>query len=237
MALQRPSPRALNRILLNVLLDGALAAVAAPLARYLADADGGLLHPLWFVAGGAITLLLAGLPFRMPQQYWRFAGIEDLLAVVGGSVASRGAVRAAAAVSGFPLPSATFPVIHAPTLIVLLGTPRVIYRLRRGRVRTGAAAQPVLLVGAGENADVFLRAVDTREGQSFRVLGLLSAGAGQCRAADPWAVDPGVGGAGGGGAGPVAAGGAAGGGAGADRAGTGRAARWPSWWRRRRRRA
>ena len=178
MALQRPSPRALNRILLNVLLDGALAALAAPLARFLADPRGGLLHPLWFIGGGAITLLLAGLPFRMPQQYWRFSGIEDLLAVVGGSVASAALFALALSLSGFGIPTETFPVIHALTLIVALGTPRVIYRLRRGRARTAAAAQPVLLVGAGENADVFLRALDTRDGQSFRVLGLLGLGTG-----------------------------------------------------------
>ncbi len=178
MALQRPSSRALNRILLNVLLDGGLAAVAAPIARYLADPGGGLLHPLWFIAGGAITLLLAGLPFRMPQQYWRFSGIEDLLAVVGGSVASAALFALMLSFTGFGLPTETFPVIHALTLIVALGTPRVIYRLRRGRARSGGAAQPVLLVGAGENADVFLRAVDTRAGQSFRVVGLIGLGPG-----------------------------------------------------------
>ncbi|HYZ63748.1 MAG TPA: nucleoside-diphosphate sugar epimerase/dehydratase [Acetobacteraceae bacterium] len=180
MRLQRPFPRAVNRILLNVLLDGALAAVATPVARYIADPDGGLLHPLWFIAGGAITLLLAGLPFRMPQQYWRFAGIEDLLGVVGGSIASAILFALLLVGAGFPLPTRTFPIVHALTLIVALGTPRVVYRLRRGRARgTDNGAQSVLLAGAGENADVFLRALDTREGRgSFRVVGLLSLGPG-----------------------------------------------------------
>ncbi len=180
MALQRPTPRALKRILLNVLLDGALAAIATPLARYLADPTGGLLHPLWFIAGGAITLLVAGLPFRMPQQYWRFSGIEDLLGVVGSSIISAALFAGLLLVSGFPLPTATFPLIHALTLIVALGTPRVVYRLRRGRRRAGEGdAQAILLAGAGENADVFLRALDTREGRAaYRVLGLLSNGPG-----------------------------------------------------------
>lgn len=175
MALQRPFPGAVNRILLNVLLDGAMAAVAAPLARYLADPEGGLLHPLWFIAGGAITLLVAGLPFRMPQQYWRFSGLDDLLGVVGSSVVSAILFSLLLVVTGFPLPTTTFPAVHALTLMVALGAPRVIYRLRRGRSRASdRAAQAVLLVGAGENADVFLRALDTREGRaSFRVVGLL----------------------------------------------------------------
>ena len=184
MALQRPSPRALKRILLNVLLDGALAAVATVLARYLADPTGGLLHPLWFIAGGAITLLVAGLPFRMPQQYWRFSGIEDLLGVVGSSVISAALFALLLFVSGFPIPTETFPVVHALTLMIALGAPRVLYRLRRGRARgageaAGEAAQSVLLAGAGEDADVFLRALDTRAGRaSFRVTGLLSLGPG-----------------------------------------------------------
>ncbi|MGI4951319.1 MAG: hypothetical protein ACRYGM_05905, partial [Janthinobacterium lividum] len=87
MALQRPPP--INRrILLNVLLDGALAAVATPLASAVADPAAGLWRPLWFVAGGAVTLLVVGFAFRMPQQYWRFSGIADLLGVVGASIAS-----------------------------------------------------------------------------------------------------------------------------------------------------
>ncbi len=185
MAPQRPpSPTkpAINRILLNVLMDGALAAVATPVARYIADPGGGLLHPLWFVAGGAITLLLAGLPFRMPQQYWRFAGIEDLVGLVGSSIASAVLFAVLLRVSGFPLPTPTFPVVHALTLIVALGAPRVVYRLQmaRRRGRDGAEAQSVLLVGAGDGADLFLRALEFGHGRaSYRVAGLLSLRQGQ----------------------------------------------------------
>ena len=173
-----------NRILVNVLLDGALAAVATPLARYIADPGGGLLHPLWFVAGGAITLLLAGLPFRMPQQYWRFAGIEDLVNLVLSSVASAVLFALLLHVSGFPLPTPTFPVVHALVLIVALGAPRVVYRLQmaRRRARDGADATQlaVLLVGAGDGADLFLRALEFGHGRvNYRVLGLLSLRQGQ----------------------------------------------------------
>jgi O-antigen biosynthesis protein WbqV len=116
----------------------------------------------------------------MPQQYWRFSGIEDLLGVVGSSVASAVLFALLLVVSGFPIPTKTFPVIHAITLMIALGTPRVVYRLRRGRARApGREAQSVLLAGAGENADLFLRALDTREGRAaFRVAGLLSLGPG-----------------------------------------------------------
>ncbi len=177
-----PSQRPVNRILLNVALDGVLAAVATPLARYVADPGGGLLHPLWFVAGGAITLLVAGLPFRMPQQYWRFTGIADLVGLVGSSVVSAVLFALLLGVSGFPLPTPTFPVVHALVLIVALGTPRVVYRLRLAQRagREATDAQSVLLVGAGDGADLFMRALEFGEGRAaFRVVGLLSVREGQ----------------------------------------------------------
>ncbi len=178
---QRSATQPVNhRILLNILLDGMLAAIATPLASFVADPEAGLLRPLWFVTGGAITLLVAGVPFRMAQQYWRFAGIEDLLGVVGGSVVSALLFALLLRLTGFPLPTMTFPVVHALVLIVALGTPRVLYRLRPGRARAGADAQLVLLAGAGEGADLFLRSLEYRDGRrNFRVVGLLSRGDGQ----------------------------------------------------------
>ncbi len=170
-----PSQRSLNRILVNVLLDGALAAAAAPLARFLADPGGGLLHPIWFVAGGAITLLLSGLPFRLPQQYWRFSGRGDLVDVAVASVAGATLFSAGLALTGFPLPSVTFPVVHAFTLMALLGAARATYGAYHGRTRAeDRDATPVLLVGAGEPAELFIRACAQDRRAGMRVAGLLS---------------------------------------------------------------
>ncbi len=170
--------RPLNRILVNVLLDGALAAVAAPIARWLADPQGGLIHPLWFLAGGAITLLVGGVPFRMPQQYWRFSGVADLLGIAGASVASALLFAALLLGTGFRLPSITFPIIHALTLLVMLGSLRIVYRLSQGRPIGGSAVQTqrVLLVGADEAADLFIRAVRRERATPLRVVGLLARG-------------------------------------------------------------
>ncbi len=175
-----PSQRSVTRILLNVALDGALAAVAAPLARWVADPGGGLLHPLWFIAGGAITLVVAGAVFRLPQQYWRFAGIPDLLGVAGGSVASAVLFALLLRSTGFPLPTTTFPIVHALTLFVLLGAPRVFYRLYKLRPGLpGDSAQSVLLIGAGEGADLFLRSLAADRRAPYRVIGLLALGRNQ----------------------------------------------------------
>ncbi|WP_428375732.1 polysaccharide biosynthesis protein [Lichenicoccus sp.] len=170
--------RSINRILVNMALDGALAAAAAPIARYLADPHGGLIHPLWFLAGGAITLLVGGAPFRMPQQYWRFSGVADLLSIAGGSVLSAALFALLFHVTGFPLPSVTFPVIHAMVLLLMLGGLRIVYRLSQAkRVRLSAeAVQPVLLIGADEPADLFLRAIGRDRSSPLRILGLLALG-------------------------------------------------------------
>jgi len=170
-----PPQRSVNRILVNVLLDGALAAAAAPIARWIADPGGGLLHPLWFLAGGAITLLIVGLPFRLPQQYWRFSGLSDLIAVAGGSVASALLFAALLLGTGFPLPSVTFPIVHALTLVVLLGAPRVIYRVYQGNWRGAddGEVERVLLIGADAPADLFIRAVSRRR-SGLRIIGLIS---------------------------------------------------------------
>jgi O-antigen biosynthesis protein WbqV len=171
------SQRSVNRILMNVALDGALASVAAVLARWIADPGGGLLHPLWFLSGGAITLLVGGLPFHLAQQYWRFAGVEDLLGVAGGSIVSAALFAALLLGTGFPLPTVTFPIIHALTLMLLLGAPRVVYRVLKARTaRSAPAVQRVLLVGAGEGADSFLRALSTERHTGLRVMGLLALG-------------------------------------------------------------
>ncbi len=170
-----PSQRSVSRIAINVAADGALAAIAAPIARWIADPQGGLLHPLWFVAGGGITLLLGGLPFRLSQQYWRFAGISDLTGVIGSSIASAILFAALLLATGFPLPTITFPIIHAGTLAVLLGAPRLAYRLYHGRPRIAdAPTETILLIGAGDAADAFLRTLSGRSRARFRVAGLLA---------------------------------------------------------------
>ena len=158
-------------------MDGALAAVAAPLARWIADPGGGLLHPLWFLASGGITLLLGGLPFRLSQQYWRFSGLADLAGVMGGSIACAVLFSGLLLATGFHLPTITFPIIHALTLMVLLGSPRLAYRLysTRSRGEDGdRRAEDALLVGAGAAADSFIRAAATRTGPKLRVVGLLA---------------------------------------------------------------
>jgi O-antigen biosynthesis protein WbqV len=176
------SRRSLQRILINILLDGLAALFAVPLAAWIAAPGGAQLPVLLWVLGAA-SLLLGGLPFQLPQQYWRFSGLRDLLAVAGGSALGAALFALCLWLGGVGLPSPTFPVIHGLSLLVLLGVPRVAYRLMRGRPRGGVEeeqdTQPVLLVGSGDGADIFLRALRAERAPRLRAIGLLTSGARQ----------------------------------------------------------
>ena len=176
-----PAPAA-RRIAINVAVDAGLAAAALPMARWLAAPSADPVPSLAMLATAVAALLAAGLPFRLSVQYWRFAGMADILGVAAGSVGAATLFALAMQMLRVPLPSPAFPAIHALTLLVLLGVPRMGYRLLRERRLPGpvaAPARPVLLVGAGEGADLFLRALATDAAAPWRAIGLLSLGQAQ----------------------------------------------------------
>ncbi len=172
------------RIALNIAIDGALAALAVPFARAVADPSGDWLHPPWLPAVGAATLLLAGLPFRLPWQFWRFAGIDDLLAVAWSSGVGAALLAFVLALTGTASTNPAFPVVYALILLVVLGAPRVVYRRWRHRrgLPVGARTPDMpsaLVIGAGEDIDLFLRALAWDRRQTLQVEGLLAVGSRQ----------------------------------------------------------
>ncbi|MFC0410084.1 polysaccharide biosynthesis protein [Roseomonas elaeocarpi] len=173
-----------RRILLNLALDLALAALALPLALWL-DAPGNWPPPQWWppaLAGGVGAFLLGALPLRLPRQYWRFASIPDISAVIAAAV-----VMAATFYAGlwlftpdgyrWPLPSLAFPLLHAGSLVALLGGTRLIARMQHAH-RAGPASdtppRTALLAGAGDAVDIFLRALSAQRAPGFQVLGILA---------------------------------------------------------------
>ena len=117
-------PRALRRILLNAGLDGLLAGMAVPLAQAMAAPDSDPFVPLWAMPWGAAALLLAGVPFRLSVQYWRFSGVSDLLGVAAASIAAAALFPVVLHEAGVLPVTLAFPAIHALVLIVLLSVPR-----------------------------------------------------------------------------------------------------------------
>jgi O-antigen biosynthesis protein WbqV len=86
------------------------------------------------------------------------------------------------ALAGPASPNLPFPVVHALTLLVMLGIPRVAYRrlLPRaaGRPRQDAV-RSVLLVGSGGDSDLFLRALARDQRRRFQVDRLPASGSRQ----------------------------------------------------------
>lgn len=174
-------PRAVLRIALNVASDAALAASATVLAAWVTVPDLGFgALPGWAAAWSALALLLCGTPFRLSLQYWRFAAPTDLLGVGAASASAAAVFALGLQITGTALPGPAFPVAHSLSLFVTLALGRILYRLfQEGVSPAGDGAQPLLLVGAGDGADLFLRALGAERGAPYHVVGLLSLGQAQ----------------------------------------------------------
>ncbi len=171
--------RSTQRIALNAALDGLLAAASVVLARWLVAPAADPVAPAWTLLWGAASLLLAGLPFRLSVQYWRFSGPSDLLGVGAASLTGAALFALGLHLAHVALPVPTLPIVQALALMALLAIPRIFYRLLQEGTGGGAGAQPVLLVGAGEGADLFLRALAGDRDAPYRATGLLSLGRAQ----------------------------------------------------------
>ena len=169
-----------QRILLNLGLDLALAALALPTALWLAAP--GQWPPLgWWVGGLAGSLLAfaaAALPLRLPRQYWRYVGLPDLLPVAGASALAAGLFwLGLLATDAWRPANAAFPLLHAGMMAALTGGARLLGRLRsahRAGPVSDVPAQPVLLAGGGDSADLFIRALIAQRAPGYRVEGILA---------------------------------------------------------------
>lgn len=169
---------AARRIAANAGGDAIVGAVACLAAIYLANPAAPAPNP-WALLWAAVAVLLAGLPFGLSTQYWRFAGSAELLAVAAASALAAALTTLVLQVARVKLPSAAFPVIDALCLCVLLSGSRAAYRFLRGGTRDATIGRPVLLIGTGAEADLFLRAIDIDFEAGLRAIGLLSLGDGQ----------------------------------------------------------
>lgn len=168
-----------HRILLNLALDGLIALLALLLAVWAIAPRNWPSGAWWAVAapGAVLALLAAGAVLRLPQQYWRFVGLRDLLAVAGAAFGGAALFwLGGQMLDGWQPANPAFPLIHALLLGALLIGARVLALVQATRHAGEAAAdaQTVLLVGVAEGTDLFIRALERDRRAPYRVIGILS---------------------------------------------------------------
>lgn len=175
-----PSPRASVVYLHDLVMTGA----AFSVALYLRVGEQAFsLYGEALLTGTPILIAVAAVLYRLFGLYrgiWRYASMPDLAQLLRAVTA---------VVLGFVLIGFLFnrldavprsvPLILWFVLLVLLGGPRFTYRLLKDQRISfrddgnGAGAIPVLLLGVGDAADLFIRSQAHGHGALYRVVGLL----------------------------------------------------------------
>jgi FlaA1/EpsC-like NDP-sugar epimerase len=133
----------------------------------------------WYMLALCVSIACVIFPLLgMYRGIWRYASIEDLLNITKGATL--------VVLLFLPLMfilnrmeeiPRSVPFIQWCLLIVALGGSRFAYRLLRHhallRVDSGAPTVPVLLLGAGDAADLFIRVSRSDPHAPYRVVGLL----------------------------------------------------------------
>ncbi len=177
-------PRRPFRSEIAYLHDLIMAGLSFVLAFYLRVGDGlaEFGHLPW--VGALVFVLIAAAMFRIVGLYggvWRYASMNDLLAITRAATLSilvfLPVLFLVTRLHMFPR---SLPFIHWFVLMALLGGPRFVYRmLKDGRQRSKMAASsragiPVLLIGAGDESETFIRAELRNPQPAYRILGLLA---------------------------------------------------------------
>ena len=173
-----------NRRLLAFLHDTAVAAIAFWLALSLRlsgdfggqDVEAAVIASLLFTGTCGAVFLANGLY----RSIWAFASLRDLMEILRSSTIAVAIFLAIAFLTtrleGVPR---TVPFMAWFIMLAGLGGARVIFRLSRERrlsvlwERSGAGRVNVLLVGAGDEADIFMRATSANPQSAYHVVGII----------------------------------------------------------------
>ena len=158
-----------------------MAAAAFVLSLYLRLGDDFWSQTKDFLLEGTLlfTAICAAVfaSFRLYRGVWRYASLDDLLAIAKAvSLAILIFAVALFALTRLELMPRSALAINWLLLMGMLGGPRLLYRIAKDRGFFGILEQgfdgriPVLLVGAGDIADAFLRQ-QRKPGEQYRVVG------------------------------------------------------------------
>ncbi|MEJ0072395.1 MAG: nucleoside-diphosphate sugar epimerase/dehydratase [Pseudomonadota bacterium] len=178
--LPRPHPALIA--LIHDIVMSAVAFVAAVVLRMGWDAFEQV--PQVLVLGTGLFCAIAALVFSWTGLYrgvWRYASLDDIIAIVKAvSLAVLLFVACLFLITRLDALPRSTPIIVWFALIGLLAVPRFVYRvLKDGHFnlllrRTAEARKvPVLLVGSGDEADVFIREMARSATGSYRPIGIV----------------------------------------------------------------
>lgn len=139
-------------------------------------------HPsVWFGAvlftGIAVTVFVS---MRLYRGMWRYASVQDLMALTRAvTLAILIFIPAMFVFTRLEMLPRSLPFIHWMLLMLMLGAPRFAYRVWKDRsleyiFRDHSSERiPVLLIGAGNGAELFLREMARRGESQYEVVGFV----------------------------------------------------------------
>ncbi len=160
-----------------------MAGISLPIALYLRTGESFHFYASEYLLTGTLTfVLIAAAIFRFSRMYrgiWAYASIHDLMAITRAVtlvvVIFVPVLFVLTRLEFFPR---SVPVIQWFVLIALLGGPRFVYRIWKDRRlekimdRGSVARIPVILVGAGDETELFLRELKRDRKANYSVLGI-----------------------------------------------------------------
>lgn len=167
-----------------LLHDGVMGAISFLIAIYLRLSERGFSHLEYYLVPGSIgfALILVACLFyeRMQRRLWRYVSLNDLVVLVkSGTLALLIFYVVLFQFTRLDHMPRSVVVIHWMTLMVLLMGPRVLWRLTQDRSLLdklrgqGQLRTPVLLVGAGREAELFIRESASNRDFPYKVVGVI----------------------------------------------------------------
>ncbi len=165
--------------------DVTMAAISLPAALYLRVGEGVVFYdPENILFSVSVFTVIAAITFWIFGLYrgiWRYASLNDLIRIAKAVTVAVGVLFLVLFLTARLewLPRST-PIIQWFLLMAMLGGSRLIYRVAkdkttaRAMVRQGTHRVPVLLIGAGDEAEAFIRETFRSANTPFEVIGIVS---------------------------------------------------------------
>ena len=173
-----------NRARIAFVHDVVMATVSFPLSLYLRVGEGAFAFAEHYIVPGTIAFgIVAAVVFRVSRLYrgvWRYASMNDMLAIFKAvSITVLLFLPLLFLLTRMEDVPRSLPFLNWLLLILMLGGPRFAYRLFKDRgldlvlERANHVRVPVLLIGAGDAAELFIRQQHRDADASYRVVGVV----------------------------------------------------------------